>query len=62
MASPDRYTRRGNYVVRRPVHAERPPETWGEAVRRHWPEIVGGLAVLLVWFLVIAWLLPAVLS
>lgn len=54
---PVRYTKVGNHYVIRP-QAERPPETWGEAFRRNWPEWLGGMFTLLALWFAIAWWLP----
>jgi hypothetical protein len=52
----ERVIRIGNHFVRRPAQAERVPETWGEAIRRNWPEIVFGALILLTFWLGIPWL------
>lgn len=55
MTARERYTKVGNYYVRRPQAAP-VPETWGEAFRRNWPEILFGAAILLTLWVGIPWL------
>lgn len=52
----ERLIRLRNFYVRRPAQAAPVPETWGEAIRRNWPEILWGVVILLTLWIGIAWL------
>lgn len=51
-----KYTKVGNYYIRRPQAAQVEPETWRSAVRHNWPEIIFGVLILLSLWIGIPWL------